>query len=158
MMGSVSDVSSPLEVTFSRVPVGKILGLRHRILLPDQPPESVQFDGDHEPTTIHLAGEVDGRIVACATMMLRPWQDEPAWQLRGMAVDKILQCRGIGRRLLTQIEQAALAAGHSSLFWCNARTPAVEFYQRLGWRTVGDVFEIPNAGPHVRMIRTPERR
>ena len=37
--------------------------------------------------------------------------------------------------------------------WCNARTPAVGFYQRMGWAVVSDVFEIPTAGPHVRMTK-----
>jgi predicted GNAT family N-acyltransferase len=32
--------------------------------------------------------------------------------------------------------------------WCNARTPARAFYERAGFRTVSDEFELPEIGPH----------
>jgi predicted GNAT family N-acyltransferase len=39
------------------------------------------------------------------------------------------------------------------LLWCNARTPAVRFYQKQGWTPVGEEFDVPLAGPHVRMFK-----
>ena len=36
-------------------------------------------------------------------------------------------------------------------FWCNARTTAIGFYEQAGWSTATDVFDIPTAGPHVKM-------
>jgi predicted GNAT family N-acyltransferase len=37
--------------------------------------------------------------------------------------------------------------------WCNARIPAVPFYERLGWKTFGAAFEVAGIGPHVKMFR-----
>ena len=41
----------------------------------------------------------------------------------------------------------------SASFGAMLRVPAERFYHRLGWKTVSEVFEIPTAGPHVRMTR-----
>jgi GNAT superfamily N-acetyltransferase len=60
------------------------------------------------------------------------------------------QGRGVGRSLLQYAE--ALLAG-DRLWWCNARASAIGFYERQGWTVVSEVFDIPTAGPHRRMIR-----
>jgi hypothetical protein len=46
-----------------------------------------------------------------------------------------------------------LADGPVRQLWCNARVPAANFYRKLGWQVVSEVFEIPTAGPHVRMTK-----
>lgn len=69
-----------------------------------------------------------------------------------MAVSDRWQRTGLGRRLLDEIEAIVLQSGER-LLWCNARTPAVAFYQRLGWTSVGEEFEIPTAGPHFQMFK-----
>ena len=43
--------------------------------------------------------------------------------------------------------------GPGPLLWCNARTPAVGFYENMRWRVVSAPFEIPTAGPHVKMVK-----
>jgi predicted GNAT family N-acyltransferase len=49
----------------------------------------------------------------------------------------------------------AYAAEHGATrLWCNARTPAVGFYERHGWTTVGEEFDVPPIGPHYRMVRS----
>jgi hypothetical protein len=35
--------------------------------------------------------------------------------------------------------------------WCNARTPAVRFYECAGFSVASDVFELPRIGLHVMM-------
>ena len=105
----------------------------------------------------------------------------PTYQLRGMAVDTPAQRLGVGRLLLGAVDRhlAVLckppvaaqsvppsatatptappaAAMPPSLLWCNARLPAVPFYQRLGWIIASTLFHIPTAGPHHRMFRQPE--
>jgi hypothetical protein len=84
--------------------------------------------------------------------MLSQWEGQPAWQLRGMATDSRQQGRGLGR----QLWHAAAAEAHRDepgrLIWCNARTSAVGFYEKLGWRVVSEPFDVPTVGPHVKMI------
>ena len=137
------------EIIIRRADVAEILDLRHRILRAGLPWETASFEGDDAATTLHFAAESDGKIVGCATIMLNEWQGEAAWQVRGMAVDESSRGTGIGRCLLDAID----AAGEVRLLWCNARTPAVDFYKRSGWQVVSEVFDIPTAGPHVKMIK-----
>src|SRR5215207_3803776 len=82
----------------------EIIDLRHEILRTGLPRESAYFKGDNEPTTIHVVAELDGKIVGCATMLQRRWEQHPAWQLRGMAVAPLLRKTGIGSKLLNEIE------------------------------------------------------
>jgi GNAT superfamily N-acetyltransferase len=145
--------------SIQRVAVKKILPLRHRILRAGLPSETANFDGDNAVSTLHvaaLAGDVLGAspvVAGCLSFMLNTYNGEPAWQLRGMAVDEPHQGRGLGRKLLTWGEAAVAAEGKAIWFWCNARTPAAAFYQKQGWKVVSEVFEIPTAGPHVKMCK-----
>jgi GNAT superfamily N-acetyltransferase len=131
----------------------EIVDLRHRILRAGLPRESALWEADHDPHTRHFAALLDGRIVGCATLILNRWQDQPAWQLRGMAIEDGRRGQGIGRQLLEHVEGIARASNTAHMLWCNARTSAVAFYSRQGWRTVGEEFVIPSAGPHLKMIK-----
>ena len=56
---------------------------------------------------------------------------------------------GVGRALMDRLHEVARARGARRL-WCHAQLTAVPFYERLGYRSLGPVFE--EAGiDHVRM-------
>jgi GNAT superfamily N-acetyltransferase len=156
------DENQTLAVQIREAPLERVLDLRWSILRAGLPREAANFEGDDEPTTKHFIAVSGAReqevVTACATFVRRPWNGQPAWQLRGMAVQKEHQRSGIGRRLLDFAERALAQEGHSRLLWCNARTPAVPFYQRAGWAPVGEEFFIETAGPHYRMTKRLERK
>jgi len=129
----------------------EILALRHAILRAGLPPESAQFPGDDLPTTHHLVAETNARIIGCVTLMASQWQIETAWQLRGMAVAADFQQRGVGSALLIAAHKTAREAA-IPLLWANVRTTAQPFYAKHGWTVASERFEIPTAGPHVRML------
>lgn len=132
----------------------EIRPLRHQVLRAGMPVESAVFDGDEDAQTLHIAAVMaDGTVVGCASFIPRPHPDtgEPGWQLRGMAVRADRQGQGIGADLLNKAEVLIRSGGGPLLLWCNARTPAVPFYQRNGWRRFGDEFIVETAGPHFRM-------
>ncbi|HEY7087354.1 MAG TPA: GNAT family N-acetyltransferase, partial [Tepidisphaeraceae bacterium] len=79
-------------IRLARTP--EILDLRWRMLRAGLPPDSANFDGDAEPTTHHFVAEQDGKVIGCVTILRRPWEGRPAWQLRGMAVEPFVQSRG----------------------------------------------------------------
>lgn len=147
-IGSMSEL-----VRVSQVDVNAILDLRWRVLRAGLPPDSARFDGDQEIETRHFAARAGGSIIGCCTILQRPWEGRPAWQLRGMAIEPKWQGRGVGQKLLGEVEHYVMAHPHSLQLWCNARVPAKGFYQRLGWNVESDVFEVPTAGPHVKMTR-----
>jgi len=153
--GSNPDIMRDPDIQIRLATIGEIIDLRWRILRAGLPREMADFPGDDEPQTRHIAA-CDGlnAVVGCASFMQRRWQNAPAWQLRGMAVDEGRRSLGIGARMLAFAEQILARDGFSDQLWCNARTPATAFYQRQGWAKVGEEFIVETAGPHFKMIKT----
>jgi predicted GNAT family N-acyltransferase len=168
------------SIVLTRVPVDRILALRHRVLRPGRPAETARFDGDDAPTTRHygalvadtsapVAGAdapvaetcvlesdplpVPGTAVSCLTLLASTWNGNDAWQLRGMATDERHRRTGLGSRLLAHALADARGDGPDLPAWCNARIAARGFYERQGWVVVSEPFEIAGIGPHVRMLR-----
>jgi ribosomal protein S18 acetylase RimI-like enzyme len=98
---------------------------------------------------------VAGELVGVASVVPSPMPEkgcEAAWQLRGMAVGLEARRMGAGSAMLkTCLSHIARSGG--TLLWCRARTPAVPFYRRLGFETMGEEFMIPVSGPHFVMWR-----
>lgn len=133
-----------------------ILPLRHRVLRAGLPLEAAYLPGDEAETALHLAAFSDGSPIACATFHPRDYQGEAAWQLRGMAVAEGWRGLGIGGHLLDWADTVLRERSPIRLLWCNARVTARGFYERRGWRAVSEVFDVPTAGPHIRMMRRLE--
>lgn len=127
-----------------------VLALRHAVLRAGLPAETARFPGDEDATTLHVVALADGAVIACASFMASTWEGAPAFQLRGMAVAPEWQRKGVGAALLRFADGELLRRGARQL-WCNARVPALAFYQRHGWQVVSDEFDIPTAGPHRKM-------
>jgi GNAT superfamily N-acetyltransferase len=122
--------------------------LRLRVLRPGRPPEAAVFPGDDAPTTVHLgAFDADGRCLGIATLV-----HNNGLQLRGMAVEPAAQGTGVGAAVLEGVHRTAAEEGFTEL-WCNARVSALGFYERHGWVREGEVFDIPDVGPHYVMRR-----
>lgn len=137
----------------TRVTVEAIVDLRHEVLRQGLAREAAIFEGDHDASSCHWGVFIGERLVGCVTLHASRWENEPAWQLRGMAVADGYRKFGIGRQLLRAVDQHATNEDGRHTLWCNARLPAAPFYQKFGWTIVSDVFEIPTAGPHVRMVK-----
>lgn len=142
------------------VPVDKIIPLRHRILRQGLPLEAAKFDDDDDAMTRHIAtfltdvdGQSSGEPLCCASFVWNEFEKEPAWQLRGMATSGQYRGLGLASRLLIWFEEAIIDRGPRRLMWCNARAPAVSFYEANGWRCVSGEFDIPTAGPHRKMVK-----
>lgn len=153
-------------ITTQRITAADTIPLRSAILRPGYPVSDCTFPGDDDPLTFHAGAMLDGAIVSIASMYLesRP-TDAPggagrgadhaagsAWRLRGMATDPDLRGSGAGRAALDACLAHVREHG-GTLAWCNARTEAIGFYERLGWSILGEEFDIPTVGPHYVMER-----
>ncbi|HXS67844.1 MAG TPA: GNAT family N-acetyltransferase [Candidatus Polarisedimenticolia bacterium] len=147
------------QITICRVSIEQIIQLRHRLLRAGLPAEAAQFPGDSDSTTWHVGvfypspPDENAPAVSCASFMLNSYKEEPAWQLRGMCTDNPHQGRGFGGKLLMCAQAAILKVSNVRFFWCNARVPALPFYQKHGWVVDSEVFDIPTAGPHRKMVK-----
>lgn len=142
--------------TIGPVAVDAVLPVRMRVLRAGTPSDDPHFEGDDDPTTVHLAAVADGEVVAVSTWLERPWPVEPerrAVQLRGMAVDASMQGTGIGGALLGAGVQQAFGAG-AEIVWANARDTALPFYLRHGFEVDGEGFRTLDTDlPHHRIVR-----
>jgi len=113
------------------------------------------MEGDDAPTTVHFGVKIANEIVGIATLLAEPSPtapDRPGYRLRGMATAPEVRGGGHGKALVRAcLEHAARSGGE--IFWCNARTTAAGFYERLGLRAFGPPFDLPGIGPHLRMVR-----
>jgi len=110
-----------------------------------------KFDGDLDCATRHFAACSGHTVLSCLSLFQSTWNNSDAWQLRGMATVATHQRQGLGQLLLMFAIDEGSQEKPSWPFWCNARTTAIGFYEQAGWSVETDIFDIPTAGPHVKM-------
>lgn len=144
------------SVILRRALPDEILALRHAELRAGLPIDTARFRGDEATTTMHYGAFLDDDQIniGCVSFVLNPWDGQDAYQLRGMATRADLARRGIGSALMLFAQRDLASSTDIRVLWCNARVPAVGFYESHGWTVVSDPFDIPTAGPHVRMTFT----
>mgnify|MGYP003336737075 FL=1 len=125
--------------------------LRHEVLRPHQPARDIVYPGEDAATACTVGAFLGERLVGVATVHPDPDRAD-AFRLRGMAVAADARDHGIGSQLLVRCIDHVASVGATSL-WCNARTPAVRFYERHGFAVVSEEWDEPDIGPHVRMER-----
>ena len=138
------------------VPTAEVLVLRMAVLRDGTPSQNPRYAEDDTDGSVHLGIRDSGVLIACSTWLPRPWPldvDVPATQLRGMAVAKHLQSKGLGRILLQAGIDRAVSMG-STYVWARARDNALYFYEKNRFATIGDQFidEATGLGHHLVMI------
>lgn len=135
------------------IPVDLTLDLRSRILRNGKPLVECSFPTDQVEGIFHLAFYVDDTIATIASFFPNNYKDnkELGYQLRGMATDLQYAGKGYGKQLI-EFAVKYIKNTNAQYIWCNARSSAVKFYQKLGFQLVSDEFEIAGVGPHYEMI------
>jgi len=123
----------------------------------NDPAKVVADPRDEEPTSLHYAGLIDGRVVVCASFYPSSspvGTDERTYQLRYMATDADHQRHGHATKVLERAERDLVAIG-VQLLWANGRDTALDFYRASGWRLVeGSEHLSPETSlPHTVIVR-----
>ncbi len=130
-------------------------GIRQKMLRPGRDPKECVFHGDEDDQTIHLGAFIDGKLVSVASFYFSNnprFPENVQYQLRGMATLPEHQNQGFSKELL-KFGFPMIKRNFCELVWCNARTSAEGFYQQTGFECIGDIFNIPDVGPHRLMIK-----
>ena len=144
-----------------RVAAIDVRPLRREVLRAGMAVQTVDFDGDDDADTIHLAAfddPADEVMIGTSTWLRRPCPQMPhadAVQLRGMATRASTQGRGVGSALL--VAGFDLWRNRVDIVWANARDAALPFYLRHDFAVHGPGFiEAVTQLPHHVVIRTFE--
>lgn len=151
------------QVEIRPVCVEEMRWIRQQVLRPHQRVDEVRYEGEEDGSTIHLGAFLGVDLVGVAYLVHESMPEDGhgnrggsdcdrCWRLRGMAVLPPYQQQGIGRHLLEMCMTKLRASGGQRL-WCYARTPARLFYEKVGFASRGEEFEIEKIGPHVMMER-----
>ena len=129
--------------------------LRWRVLrAPWAQPRGSEKD-DREDDSIHAAlWDRSGAPVACGRVQLNSPTEA---QVRFMAVHPAWSRRGLGSRILAELEVRAATMGAQTVV-LNSRQEAHEFYRRHGYELAGEANTLFGAIPHVRMRKVLDSR
>jgi hypothetical protein len=100
---------------------------------------------------IHIGAFSNEALVGC--LLLKPLSRD-CIKMRQVAVSPSQQGQGVGKRLVDFAETMARQQGFNEII-LNARQTAVPFYESLGYKTEGDVFEEVTL-PHFKMKKRIE--
>lgn len=161
----MSDDELVTSVSVEQVDPYATVWLRQRVLRPHQTYDEVLAETD-VPDLFAIGALVERALVSCVVAQPDPFppsDDQPeaaipgsvAWRLRGMATDPAQQGNGYGTAVLARVLDELRLRG-AGLVWCNARVPAEGLYRQAGFATIGEPWDDPEIGPHVRMWRRIE--
>ena len=124
--------------------------LRSLVLRPGRPISTCLFDGDDLASSFHF-GYYQGKNCLGIASFIQTQIN--IYQLRGMATHPDNSGKGIGSSILNFAEGIFRDKNIESI-WCNARSSAESFYLKHGFIAVGEYFEIPKIGTHIKMKKT----
>lgn len=130
--------------------------IRNQVLRPGKPIDSCHFKNDENEQSFHLGAFIDSQLVSVASFYFEKHKDlaeEYQYRLRGMATLAEHQGKGLSSALL-KTAFPIIKQNFCQLLWCNARTTAQGFYQKVGFEKIGEEFDIKDVGPHVLMFKT----
>jgi predicted GNAT family N-acyltransferase len=120
--------------------------IRLRVFVKEQGvPENIELDFD-DRKAIHFLAYEGAKPVGTARVVMR----QGSAKIGRMAVLKSYRRKGVGAELLKKAVRLARRRKAKRIF-LNAQVPVIEFYEKMGFRCVGRVFD--EAGiPHRRMV------
>ena len=101
---------------------------------------------ENEKDNIHIAVFEDDELLGCCMLTKI---DRQTLQLRQMAVKDNLQRKGIGASIMSFVETISRDKGYKNIVM-HARDTAIGFYEKFGYKVVGEPFIEINL-PHHKM-------
>jgi len=92
---------------------------------------------ENEKQNLHIAAYEDDQMLGCCMLVEEGPQTV---RLRQMAVMNDLQGKGIGRALMQFAENLARDRGYKKIIM-HARKNALGFYEKMGYKKIGEEFE-----------------
>ncbi|RYE28362.1 MAG: GNAT family N-acetyltransferase [Sphingobacteriales bacterium] len=120
-------------IHFQEVSKDQIWQIRHEVMYPDAPFESIKLSEDENG--LHLGLIEDSKLISIVSV----FEDGNSLQFRKFATLNAYQGKGYGSKLLSYIIELAQTRNAESL-WCNARVNATGFYRKFGFEETDSRF------------------
>ena len=104
---------------------------------------------DLDSSAFHVAAFENGKVVGCGRLHFNNSEEA---QIRYMAVDKDYQGKGIGTKIIAELENIARQNGAKKIIG-NARDSALEFYEKNGFSIESKSHALFNSVPHSKIIK-----
>lgn len=139
-----------IDVDFGSSRYDELVELRYKVLLEPLGLKFLDMYREKEMNYLHIGcvESLDDNLVG--GLMLVPVNDEEV-RLMQVAVDSKYQREGVGREMVKYAEKRAREAGYSRIVM-HAMLSVVHFYEKLGYRQEGDIFE-ENGITFARMVK-----
>ena len=134
------------QIAFGGTEHKKEIELRYRVLRQPLGLHYTQEQLAAEKDEFHFAAFEGDKLVGCLLMKTIGKEEI---KMRQVAVDEDYQGKGVGKKLVLYSEKFTAENGFS-LIILHARKSAVPFYEKLGYKIVGDEF-IEVTLPHLKM-------
>lgn len=102
--------------------------LRHRVMYPNEPFESIKLPDDFEG--VHFGLFKNNHLVTVVSLFIR----NEEMQFRKLATEITEQENGYGTKLIFYILDYGMKI-HVTRIWCNARVNKAYFYEKFGFRS-----------------------
>lgn len=138
------------------IPVADVYSIRQPVLRPERPLSECVFEGDTSAKTFHLGLYMDENLIGVASFMQNSnplFKEADQYQLRGMAVLPEFKGQGFGASLLIEGEKKLKNLVNHPFLWFNARDYAIGFYEKFGYKTRGEKFDVPGVCLHIIMFK-----
>ena len=120
--------------------------LRHRVMAPNRPFDSIKLPKDEEG--IHFGLFREEKIISVISLFI----ENDVAQFRKFATEISEQGKGYGSILLKHIIEESIKNNVKNL-WCNARMTALGFYEKFGFKAVSEIWK-DNGIEYVKMEKT----
>ena len=145
-----------MEIEVGILTTEKIMKLRHEVLWPHlDSVDKCTIDPDNLESTFHIGAENESEVVGTSTFIIdinSEFEESNQYRLRAMATSEKVRGCGVGEKII-EAGIAELKSRGVKLLWCDARIIATGFYEKMGFSVKGDIYEVPNIGPHKLMYK-----
>ena len=146
--------SSSIRITkiSAKEDLAKAFAIRMRVFVKEQGvPSDIELDRDDQ-RAVHFLATASGKAIGTARIVMR----RGSAKIGRMAVPKNYRRKGVGTKLLKRAVVTAKRLG-TQKFYLHAQVAVIGFYQRLGFRCVGPVFDEADI-PHRKMVFREEKK
>jgi ribosomal protein S18 acetylase RimI-like enzyme len=134
--------------------------IRQQILWQHKNIEACGIGIDEQEGTFHLGVFLNDELVCIGSFFKQKnvlFSEQNQYRLRAMATLAEAQKQGTAKALL-DFAFERLQNQNQELLWCDARIIALGFYEKMGFKKLGETYEIPLIGPHYLMWKSVKRK